>query len=256
MRTGRIDLNFRAVLFKLSFESVPHYFYYGAWPHDKAIEIARTSRFQINSVNGVLEVLRGAMGELAPERPAAQNPGTWTGAETQGSDGAESVPETSTEELKEVAPAQPLPAVTVEWENPLLACGVSAEDLVSGLGLDASTVRRAFAAANDDELLDSLEHAPEWQATALLELAAGVSIADVREKLALTDYVDDPEASEEEKIKKALAHPATRMQFTFVGDNPEELKQVIEGETLRPGEHSCTRNSASMPNAVSTGRSV
>lgn len=231
VRTGRIDLNFRAVLFKLSFESIPHYFYYGAWPHDKAIEIARTSRFQINSVNGVLEVLRGATGELAAEKPTVQNPETWTAADTQDSDADERVSETGTGEPEDVAPAPTpaVPAVRVAWENPLLACGAAAAELVTGLGLDAATVRRAFAASNDDELLDSLEHAPEWQATALLELAAGVSIADVREKLALTDYVDDPEASEEEKIKKALEHPATRMQFTFVGDNPEELKQVIEG---------------------------
>lgn len=223
VRTGRIDLNFRAVLFKLSFDSIPHYFYYGAWPHDKAIEIARTSRFQVNSVNGVLEVLRGA----APA-PAAASPAPWGDLGTYDSDVA---PDTNTGDSTEIALEEPspLPVATVAWENPLLSCGASTEDLVSGLGLDAATVRRAFDASNDDELLDSLEHAPEWQATALLELAAGVSIADVREKLALTDYVDDPDVSEEEKIKKALEHPATRMQFTFVGDNPEELKQVIEG---------------------------
>lgn len=226
VRTGRIDLNFRAVLFKLSFDSIPHYFYYGAWPHDKAIEIARTSRFQVNSVNGVLEVLRG----VAPA-PAAASPAPWVDLGTQNTSLATPASESSAVDSYEVAPEEPL-SVHVEtppWQNALHGCGASIEDLVSGLGLDAATVRLAFDAASDDELLDSLEHAPEWQATALLELAAGVSIADVREKLALTDYVDDPEASEEEKIKKALEHPATRMQFTFVGDNPEELKQVIEG---------------------------
>lgn len=201
VRTGRIDLNFRAVMFKLSLDSVPHYFYYGAWTHDKAIEIARSSQLQINSINGVLEVVRATSPAPSPDPvdswsvPAAQNP------------------------VME----------TLAWDNPLLACGETAQELVSGLGLDAATVEASFGASSEDELLDPLVYAPEWQASALLELAAGVSIADVREKLGLTAYTDNPESSEADKIKKALEHPATRMQFTFVGDNPEELKQVIEG---------------------------
>jgi hypothetical protein len=44
VRTGRIDLNYRAVLFKVAFDTIPHYFYYGAWPHDEAIDIARSRR--------------------------------------------------------------------------------------------------------------------------------------------------------------------------------------------------------------------
>ncbi len=60
VRTGRIDLNYRAVLFKVAFDTIPHYFYYGAWPHDEAIDIARSSVLQVNSVNGVLEVIRAS----------------------------------------------------------------------------------------------------------------------------------------------------------------------------------------------------
>ena len=221
VRTARIDLNFRAVLFKLSLDSIPHYFYYGAWPHDKAIAIARTTRIQMNPVQGVMEVIR----DTTPPPVAS--------AGTVGADSGKYKPYVEPAELEDEPVAEtavPEKSVVPEaWRNPLLSCGISAESLISDLGLESSIVTAAFSSMSDDELLASIEYAPEWQATALLELAAGTTIDDVREKLALTDYVDDPEASEDEKLKKALEHPATRMQFTFVGDNPEELKQVIEG---------------------------
>jgi superfamily I DNA/RNA helicase len=212
VRTGRIDLNYRAVLFKVAFENIPHYFYYGAWPHDQAIEIARSSVLQVNSVNGVLEVLR----ESAPDTGATPPPKTLID-----------------EPVEEVEAESPAPEAESEqsepWTNPLSACGMDQAGLVLSLGLAADLVDRAFAASSDEELLDVLTDAPEWQATALLELAAGTSVADVQEKLALNRYVDDPEESEEDKIKRALEHPATKMQFTFVGDDSEELKKVIEG---------------------------
>lgn len=221
VRTGRIDANYRAVLFKVPFDKMPHYFYYGAWPHDEAIEIARASQLHVNPINGVLEVIRT------------------TAPQTDGlvSDGPATEPDATVEVPDEVVAADedhvqasndndvPL----AEWNSPLVDSGYATEQLVTSLGLDRDVVQRALAAASEDALFAVLTEAPEWQATALLELAAGTPIDDVRDKLSLGDYVDDPSKSEEEKIKEALEHPATRMQFTFVGENPEELKQVIDG---------------------------
>lgn len=212
VRTGRIDLNYRAVLFKVAFENIPHYFYYGAWPHDQAIDIARSSVLQVNSVNGVLEVLRASAPDSGNQPP-----------KTVVDEPVENVePETPAEEETE-------PDSSPLWTNPLATCGMDQDGLVASLGLAADLVGRAFAASSDEELLDVLDDAPEWQATALLELAAGTSVSEVQDKLALNRYVDDPEVSEEDKIKRALEHPATKMQFTYVGDNSDELKKVIEG---------------------------
>ena len=229
VRTGRIDLKYRAVLFKVSLDSIPTYFYYGAWPHDEAIEIARSSRMQINDVNGVLEVIRAAppieaapttadpspsagpnveQAAITPIEPTAVEPGEGISALGRESPSAETVP--------------------VAWVNPLQH-DLDREKLVSGLGLDRGLVERAAAAQSEDALLEILTNGPEWQANALLELAAGATAEDVQEKLALEGYVNDPGVSEEEKLKKALEHPATRMQFTFIGDNSDELRQVIEG---------------------------
>ncbi|MHA7292471.1 3'-5' exonuclease [Arthrobacter sp. HLT1-21] len=219
VRTGRIDLNFRAVLFKVAFDGIPHYFYYGAWPHDEAIDIARSSVLQVNSVNGVLEVIRASTPDGGPS-PTSHTPP----AEPPATPDPDVEPPISAVENKMAreAPASP-------WSNPLLVCGMDPTELVSELGLATDLVGQAFAASSDEGLLDVLDGAPEWQATALLELAAGTSVQEVQDKLALSRYVDDPQATDEEKIRKSLEHPATRMQFTFVGDNSDELKKVIEG---------------------------
>ncbi|GLB65929.1 3'-5' exonuclease [Arthrobacter mangrovi] len=209
VRTGRIDLNYRAVLFKVLYETIPHYFYYGAWPHDEAINIARSSVLKVNSVNGVLEVIR----ESTPDPVTTTPPQKEKKAGEQDSQAGDEKREPSGE----------------LWSNPLIGYGLVAADLVKDLGLDAEIVDHVFAASSEEDLFDVMAEAPEWQATALLELAAGTCIAEIQEKLSLTGYVDNPDESEEEKIRKALEHPATKMQFTFVGDNPEELKQVIEG---------------------------
>jgi superfamily I DNA/RNA helicase len=223
VRTGRIDLNYRAVLFKVAFDTIPHYFYYGAWPHDEAIDIARSSVLQVNSVNGVLEVIRASTpdSDPVPVPPAPPVVPVVPVAPTPGPDVESQVPEEE--------PKSPSRETAEPWTNPLLGCGMDPAELVSEIGLAADLVGRAFAATSDEELLDVLDEAPEWQATALLELAAGTSVQEVQEKLALSRYVDDPQATEEEKIRKSLEHPATKMQFTFVGDNSDELKKVIEG---------------------------
>lgn len=209
VRTGRIDLNYRAVLFKVALESMPHYFYFGSWPHDQAIEIARSSVLTVNPVNGVLEVLRKSA-------PTAEAPEVVT-------------PFVQEPPAAEVEPAPAVGDSAASWSNPLADAGVEAAELISRLGLDEDLVRRAFTAGSDDQLLEVLGDAPDWQATALLELAAGTAVGEVEDKLALNQYEVDPKATEEEKIQRALEHPATKMQFTFIGEDSEELQKVIEG---------------------------
>ncbi|MCQ1950817.1 AAA family ATPase [Arthrobacter sp. zg-Y859] len=208
VRTGRIDQKFRAVLFKVFLDTIPHYFYYGAWPHDQAIEIARSSVLNVNSANGVLEVLRKSAPANTAEPARAKTPPV--------------PPKPEIESAPVTVPAE-------VWVNPLAQSGTEAADLVSRLGLDEELVQAAYAAPSDDRLIDLLGDAPDWQATALLELAAGMSMAEVEDKLALNQFVVDPQATEEEKIKQALEHPATKMQFTFIGEDSEELRRVIEG---------------------------
>lgn len=235
VRTGRVDLNFRAVLFKVSLDAIPTYFYYGAWPHKEAIDIARSSRMRVNDVNGVLEVIRGTPQDLetAPETThddsgQATTDATSATAITVEQDRLGETPTVKTQVKNEREAGIASEPEVVVWANPLSG-DFNSEALVADLGLDGELVGRAATAETEDILLEVLDDAPEWQANALLEIAAGATVEEVKEKLALEGYVNDPEISEEEKIKKALEHPASRMQFTFIGDNSDELKQVIEG---------------------------
>lgn len=204
VRTGRVDDNFRAVLFKVAFDGIPHYFYCGTWPHDKAIEIACASVLEVNPVNGVLEVIRHET-PAAPSEPLVLPPAVAPAPAAE--------PDVQTQE----------PA----WSNPLSAFDLDA--LVSELGLSRPILSRILQARSDDEILDILTDAPEWQGAAILDLAAGSTINDVKDKFALTAAPASADRSDEELIKEALEHPATKMQFTYVGDSAKELKQVIEG---------------------------
>lgn len=229
VRTGRIDLKYRAVLFKVSLDSIPTYFYYGAWPHDEAIEIARSSRMQINNVNGVLEVIRATPPIGTTRASAESSPSVATDEMTEATpveSTAEAVGEAISDAGRENSNTDAETATAV-WSNPLQH-DLDREKLVCGLGLDRGLIERVAAAQSEDTLLEILTDGPEWQVDALLELAAGASTEDVQGKLALEGYINDPGISDEEKLKKALEHPASRMQFTFIGDDSDELRQVIE----------------------------
>src|SRR4051812_37858740 len=55
-RTGRVDISYRAVLFKLQgSQDDASYVFAGTYPHDEAIDVAKKSKININPRNGVAE---------------------------------------------------------------------------------------------------------------------------------------------------------------------------------------------------------
>ena len=67
-RTGRVDISYRAVLFKLQgSQHDASYVFAGTYPHDKAIAIAKSSKININPRNGVAELI--PVEETAPAAP-------------------------------------------------------------------------------------------------------------------------------------------------------------------------------------------
>ena len=48
VRTGRVDQSYRAVIFKMAHGSATTYLYYGIWPHDEAITIAKKTTLKVN----------------------------------------------------------------------------------------------------------------------------------------------------------------------------------------------------------------
>ena len=78
VRTGRVDQSYRAVLFKVPGKDEPMYVFYGIWPHDEAIAVAKKTRLTVNPVNGVTEITTVA--EAPPARPAGSRPAHGGGA--------------------------------------------------------------------------------------------------------------------------------------------------------------------------------
>jgi len=194
VRTGRVDDGYRAVLFKVPQGQSVVYVFHGIWPHDEAISVAKRTILKLNPVNGITEIVT-----LPPET----------------ADAAPAV----------VAQAPDAP----EPEVPLLASlGISRADLVGELGIDEALAEAALAASGEDQLLTLLTGAVEWQALALLELAAGHSVADVKERFSLSAPEEAAEATEDERLLKGLQHPAARITFAWIESN-EELRRVVEG---------------------------
>lgn len=209
VRTGRVDLNFRAVLFRLDGGAEPHYVYIGTWPHDKAIAIARSTVLQVNPINGVVELIQATAtdGDEMTQDSSASSP-TYAPAS---------------------APAQAaVAAAAPEWINGLVKAGYTAEYLASDPGIDTRVAQAALDADTLGDFAAVVDNAPDWQGIALLDLEAGKSLVEVKEELELGQYLDDASKSDDEKVLAALNHPASKIQFAYIGENPRELRDAIE----------------------------
>ncbi len=202
VRTGRVDLYYRAILFKIDDKlgGDPTFIYMGTWPHDEANKRAERSRLSVNPINGVLE---GLIGELDDEKDQQSRSATTTAGSGHEAAG---VPE----------------------QKGYLAERFSLTDLTERLGLDADLAERAHRATDEDTLLDIAANAVGWQGSALLDLATGLHIDTIREKHGFADAPVDDTLDDDEQILKALEQPASKMQFAYVEDDAE-LRRVIEG---------------------------
>ena len=190
VRTGRVDQSFRAVLFRIPGKGEPAYVFYGIWPHDDAIAVAKKTRLTWNPVNGVTELTT-----VAPE-PDVMYPAA------------------------PAAPAAPAPL--------LVSIGLDRKALVDVLGIDETLAARALAAIDENVLMTLAENAVEWQGLALLDLATGSSVAEVQDKLSLGAPSVSGAATEDDRLIEGLRHPAAKMSFAWI-ENNAELRRVIEG---------------------------
>lgn len=201
-RTGRVDQFWRAVLYRIDTPTAgTTYVYAGTWPHDEAIERARTRALRTNPVTGVLEFYEAI-------------------AEGGGAEG-----------IAAAVPVAPAPASSPKKESYLGTNGYLRPELETLLGFDSEVADALYAATSDDELLAISEtRENEWERLAILGLAVLDTVEKIRSDLKLDHQSDLPDdASEDERLQKGLEHPAAKMQFTFI-DNDEELRRVIEGE--------------------------
>lgn len=195
VRTGRVDIQYRAVLFKVDDKSgTSTYIYMGTWNHDDAIKLAERATLRINPINGTLEGLIGDVEQ--PPQPENTAP-----------------------------PSSPSGPVELSY---LASVGYTVEDLTDRLGISASVAAKAMAAPDESGLIDAAEGGVDWEGSALLDLATGIAIDDIREKHGFTEHDADAELDDDQRIIEALERPASKMQFAYIEDN-DELRRVIEG---------------------------
>jgi superfamily I DNA/RNA helicase len=194
VRTGRVDLHYRAVLFRVDDKSSgPTYIYMGTWGHDDAIKLAERATLRVNPINGTLE---GLIGESAPA-----------------------------EAVTDSAIVEPISKPELSY---LAGVGYKFADLTEGLGINPVLAAKAMEAPDESALLEAAAEGLEWEGSALLELATGLAIETIRENHGFAKEPVDKSLDENQQIIAALERPASKMQFAFIEDN-EELRRVIEG---------------------------
>ena len=232
VRTGRVDNFWRAVLFMIPNKNQePWFVYAGTFPHDEAIDLAKRVTLGANPVFGMAEVsLQPAADTTSPKRKDWQDQ-PWA------------QPENWVKEVEEeLEKSKPTPKRSGP-EYPVLGSrGLGVQDLVN-LGIARDFAEKAMAARSDDEIVDVCnDSAPAaWQTEALLELATGTPLGDVRnmirswgeeaEELIDVNEVEEipetPEEEEQQKLRRALRHPAARMDFNFI-ETDEDLRAALE----------------------------
>lgn len=208
VRTGRVDIQYRAVLFRLAGTDSVSYVFCGVWNHDDAIELAKRSTLEQNPVNGVTEV------KLVEPVIAAADVGT-TG---------------TTAPAGPTVPAGAPPTAAPHHRAGLHANGWSADELVNQAGIDRALAERAMAANDDDELQEVVSGAlVQWQALVLIDLAAGTPLTEVKSALGLDQPVEAGPADEsaDDRLLRGMQSPAARLQFAWT-ETTEELRRVID----------------------------
>lgn len=191
VRTGKVDDGYRAVLFKLTGEGSVAYVFYGIWNHDAAIAQAGKVTLTANPINGI--------------------------------------PEFNQVDHLDPAPAGSTPATPPALDEPTLLAihGWTAEDLFAQVGIDPSLAAQAMATRTDDQLMAVADSASaQWQGLALIDLAAGRPLSEVKAALGLDQPVAAA-ANEDERLLQGMKRPAGRLQFAWIEDS-DELRRVVE----------------------------
>lgn len=205
-RTGRVNDSFRAVLIQLTgSDGESRYIYLGTFEHDEAIAYAKNVVFRRNAQTSGAEVVRvdqsGAAATTVPERTDPEPMVSGTG-----------------QDMPPKGPAVPI----------IQAHGVTFEDLID-LGIAPLIAYRAIGAIDQDSLMEIALAAPStFQTDALLWLADGKSIPDVRAAYEIEPVAGGTENDTDDDLIDALKHPTSRMEFTYLQDD-EDLRAAIDG---------------------------
>ena len=240
VRTARVTDFYRAVLFELDAGGEPVYVIHGIWPHDEANRIAESVTVGVNPYNGATEVTRikdaiqqdaGAV-EQARRAARAKLDAARREAEEIAREAAR-IQSANAEARRQNARAVP-GAVAAPGRDHALTWpeGLTVETLRDELGIDVRLGAAALAATCESQLLDlAITARVAWQGEALLALATGSTIDDVREDFELLRPQDVAPVPTDADIIAGLRRRAARTEFAWL-ETDEDLRRAIEGLTF------------------------
>lgn len=228
IRSVRVNDKFRSLVFRIDGGAETHYVYVGTYQHDDAYDVAASMQLRVNPVNGVLTLVREQTARLDAERAAAETKAEET---ARAADKAEKAAAGGDSAAAVDAPKVAEPA-EVSLAPPFADSGITVNVLRQELGIDPSVSTRALAATTLAQLEAEVAHAAPWERDALLGLAVGYTIDQVRDELALASD-DTPEVDDttQDDFVRAVTKPASKMQFTYLGGSPDAtdvMREIIE----------------------------
>ncbi|WP_314457212.1 UvrD-helicase domain-containing protein [uncultured Actinomyces sp.] len=221
----------------------------------EADELAReTARIQAANAEARRyneEAARGADASSAPSQAPGEPVGTGgqrgeEGTATGTAAGAAAVPGAVVVPSRDQAPV---------WPD-----GLTVEMLHDELGIDVRLGAAALAAQRESQLLDLVSTARvSWQGEALLNLATGATIEEIREDFGLRPSRDIVAEPTDADLIAGLRTRAARSTFTWL-ESDEDLRRAIEGLSfaewqlfLHPQQRALVERRANGPMRVSGG---
>ena len=230
VRTGRINDQFRAVLFEIRDQDTHHFVLVDVDSHDEGnlkaerLDPARL-RLDVNPINGITTLIR--------EEPTAGDAAADVDSRAKAEAAAQAAHELAAEQAKAVAEEKGVEAELVEKQSPApreVLGELTPEKLWEELGIDPALTEQVLALESEDGLDALLAPRPKWEHEAVLALVAGYSVEETRESLGLRK-VSATEAAESEdaRLLAGLRQAAAELEFAYVDDvETESLRSVIE----------------------------
>ena len=193
------------------------------------------------------EAARGADAGSAPSQAPGEPVGTGSQQGEEGTaTGAVTVPGAVVVPSRDQAPV---------WPD-----GLTVEMLHDELGIDVRLGAAALAAQRESQLLDLVSTARvSWQGEALLNLATGATIEEIREDFGLRPSRDIVAEPTDADLIAGLRTRAARSTFTWL-ESDEDLRRAIEGLSfaewqlfLHPQQRALVERRANGPMRVSGG---
>ena len=228
VRTGRINDQFRAVLFEIRDKDTHHFVLVDVDSHDEGnlkaerLDPARL-RLDVNPINGITTLIK--------EEPAAG--AAVAESQTKAEAAAQAARELAAQQAKAVAEEKGVDAELVEKQSPApreVLGALTPEKLWAELGIDPALTEQVLALESEDGLDALLQSRPKWEHEAVLALVAGYSVEETRDSLGLRKVTEAEAAeSEDARLLAGLRRAAAELEFAYVDDvETESLRSVIE----------------------------